>query len=98
MEDLGDEGLVGDAEGFGFLFEVVQVLAVDADVQDGVLTARGDGGSHQLCLVRWGGHVLSAQQRFLYTPLVFSQLDLLHRRYCNTFVYTVKDPSMRVTV
>ena len=96
MEDFGDEGLVGDAEGFGFLFEVVQVLAVDADVQDGVLAARGDGVRKQLCFVRRDGHVLPAQQRFLYTPLIFSQLDLLHRKYCNTFVYTIKERSSAI--
>lgn len=50
MEDFGDEGLVGDAEGFVFLFEVVQALAVDADVQDGVLAAPGDSLGHRLSL------------------------------------------------
>ena len=78
VEDFGDEGLVGDAEGFGFLFEVVQVLAVDADVQDGVLAARGDGVRHQFYFMSGRGHILSAQQCLLYIPLVFSQLDLLH--------------------
>jgi len=58
VEDFGDEGLVGDSEGLGFLFEVVQVLAVDADVQNGVLAARGDGVRHQFHFVSRGGHLL----------------------------------------
>ena len=61
VEDFGDEGLVGDAEGFGFLFEVVQVLAVDADVQDGVLAARGDGLGHRLGLNGTQGPIVPPQ-------------------------------------
>ena len=78
VEDFGDEGLVGDAEGFGFLFEAVQVLAIDADVQDGVLAARGDGVRHQFYFVSGCGHILSAQQRALYGLLALGQFKVFH--------------------
>ena len=50
MQNFGDERLILDSMVAGLLLQGGQVMAVDADVQDGVFLAAGDGLSNLFTL------------------------------------------------
>jgi hypothetical protein len=65
MKELGDKGLILDAVAFGFHLNGLEVLAVDPDIQDGILAPPSHSLGNRLKLRLSHVNILSPQQGVL---------------------------------